>query len=129
MKALSIRQPWAELILQGRKTIELRTWSTPYRGRLLIHAGKKVDYDDCGQYGLDPASLTTGALVGTVELTGIRTFNWWQWRWLRKQHLGAGPFYADVLGWELSDPQRLAEPVPYRGQLRLFNVDDELLAG
>ena len=34
MKALSIRQPWAELILQGRKTIELRTWKTSYRGLL-----------------------------------------------------------------------------------------------
>ena len=34
MKALSIRQPWAELIMQGRKTLELRTWRTNYRGAL-----------------------------------------------------------------------------------------------
>ena len=42
MKALSIRQPWAELILQGRKTIELRTWKTCYRGLLpLFRTSKK----------------------------------------------------------------------------------------
>ena len=41
MKALSIKQPWADLIGSGAKTIETRTWSTAYRGPLLIHAGKK----------------------------------------------------------------------------------------
>ena len=38
--ALSIRQPWAELILQSRKTIELRSWDTDYRGYLWLHTGK-----------------------------------------------------------------------------------------
>lgn len=39
MKALTIRQPWASLIAAGVKTIETRSWSTKYRGRLAIHAG------------------------------------------------------------------------------------------
>jgi hypothetical protein len=34
MKALSFRQPWAELVLQGRKTMDLRTYTTHYRGPL-----------------------------------------------------------------------------------------------
>ena len=38
MKALSLRQPWASLIADGRKTIETRTWRTRYRGPLAIHA-------------------------------------------------------------------------------------------
>ena len=38
MKALSIRQPWAWLILHGGKDIENRTWATKLRGRVLIHA-------------------------------------------------------------------------------------------
>lgn len=41
MKSLSIKQPWADQIARGLKTIETRTWSTRYRGDLLIHAGKK----------------------------------------------------------------------------------------
>lgn len=39
MKALTIRQPWASLIATGVKTIETRSWSTKYRGLLLVHAG------------------------------------------------------------------------------------------
>ena len=40
MRALTVRQPWASLIAAGAKTIETRSWSTGYRGDLLIHAGK-----------------------------------------------------------------------------------------
>ena len=43
MKALSIRQPWAELIVAGLKDIENRTWRTDYRGPVLIHAGMKIE--------------------------------------------------------------------------------------
>lgn len=43
MKALSIRQPWAWLIVHGYKPVENRTWRTSYRGPLLIHAGRAFD--------------------------------------------------------------------------------------
>lgn len=43
MKALSIMQPWAWLIVNGHKAVENRTWRCHYRGPILIHAGKKVD--------------------------------------------------------------------------------------
>jgi hypothetical protein len=49
MKAISIRQPWAWLIVNGYKDIENRTWATKYRGLLLIHASKgmtRSEYDD-----------------------------------------------------------------------------------
>jgi hypothetical protein len=43
MKALTIKQPWAHLIITGQKDIENRTWTTSYRGPVLIHAGKALD--------------------------------------------------------------------------------------
>lgn len=43
MKALSLWQPWATLIAVGAKTFETRSWSTDYRGPLLIHASKNTD--------------------------------------------------------------------------------------
>ena len=43
MKALTIKQPWATLIMQGDKRFEFRSWQTKYRGELLIHAGKGID--------------------------------------------------------------------------------------
>ena len=43
MKAILIRQPWAWLIVQGYKDVETRTWSTKYRGPILIHAAKTLN--------------------------------------------------------------------------------------
>lgn len=45
MKAISIRQPWAWLIVNGYKDIENRNWKTNYRGRVLIHAGQTQDHE------------------------------------------------------------------------------------
>lgn len=50
MKALSVRQPWAWLIVNGWKNVENRTWATKVRGRILIHAAKGMtrgDYEAC----------------------------------------------------------------------------------
>jgi hypothetical protein len=43
MKALSVKQPWADLIASGQKTIETRNWYTPYRGNILICSSKEPD--------------------------------------------------------------------------------------
>src|SRR3972149_11819690 len=45
MKALSIIQPWAWLIVHGHKPVENRRWPTSFRGQFLIHAGKKFDHE------------------------------------------------------------------------------------
>lgn len=45
MKVLTIRQPWASLIIEGYKMFEFRSWKTNYRGEILIHAGQGVDRD------------------------------------------------------------------------------------
>jgi hypothetical protein len=50
MKALSIRQPWAWLIVNGYKDIENRSWATKFRGPVLIHAAKGMtgaEYNHC----------------------------------------------------------------------------------
>ena len=128
MKALSIRQPWAELIIQGCKTIELRTWTTHHRGRLAVHAAQTVEEADCPVHGLDPVALPRGALVGTVEVVEVTPLDEALWAALRAQHLGQGPFPGPWYGWRLADPQRLPQPIPLTGRMGLFNVSDELLA-
>jgi hypothetical protein len=129
MKAISIRQPWAELILQGRKTIELRTWQTHYRGRIAIHASQTVREEACVAYGLDPARVVRGALLGTVELAGILPLDERGWEKLRDQHLSLRDVPGPMFGWRLEDPQRLPQPIPMRGRMSLFNVPDEVVAG
>ena len=128
MKAISIRQPWAELILQRRKTIELRTWETKIRGRIAIHAGKKVEQAACDHHGLDPAILARGALVGYVDIVEVIHFDEEMWEELRDQHLAQDGFPGDLVGWRLASPERLPKPLPVKGRMRFFDVPDDLSA-
>jgi hypothetical protein len=68
LKILSIRQPWADLIVRGRKDIENRSWSTSYRGQILVHASLNIDRDACDRYSLHPSKLLTGGVVGIAEI-------------------------------------------------------------
>jgi hypothetical protein len=73
MKIISIRQPWASLIVSGVKDVENRTWSTRYRGPVLIHASRAIDKisDDEFQarFGMSlPVALPRGGVVGVAEI-------------------------------------------------------------
>jgi len=63
IKALTIPQPWAELILRGRTPFELRSWSTKYRGPLVFHAAAKVDEWDARHFGRDPERLVASKVI------------------------------------------------------------------
>jgi hypothetical protein len=71
--ALSVKQPWAALLVAGRKTVEVRTWPTRRRGRVLIHAGKIADDRPEGWALIDTPELTElarlrGGVIGVGEL-------------------------------------------------------------
>ena len=73
MKCLSVCQPFAELIVQGKKTIELRKWNTKFRGEFLVHAPQKIRTDDCRRLKIKD-NLTTGAIIGKVELVNVKKY-------------------------------------------------------
>ena len=64
MKCLSLKQPYADLLAIGRKTIEIRKWNTNFRGPFLIHASKNVNKDACLTLGFDESNLVKGAIIG-----------------------------------------------------------------
>ena len=73
MKALSIRQPWASLIVAGVKDIENRSWPTAYRGLILVHAPKKIDERAIKIMGLPQTMVESirhyvGGVIGQVEI-------------------------------------------------------------
>lgn len=83
VRALSVMQPWAFLIVEGLKDIENRSWQTKLRGRVLVHAGLKVDRDadDDLRRGIHPVTgerfavevpseWRRGGIVGSVEIAG-----------------------------------------------------------
>lgn len=113
MKALSIRQPWAWLIVHGHKGLENRNWNTTQRGRILIHAPKTLDreaWDLIRHLGIpapEPENIETGGLVGRATIKGVVTESksiWFQ-----------GPF-----AFVLADPEAFVEMIPCRGSLGFF---------
>ncbi|MAA99622.1 MAG: hypothetical protein CMN87_00020 [Stappia sp.] len=132
MKALSIRQPWAWAIVTGLKPVENRTWSTSFRGPVLIHAGQTVERDEidgmlslCArQSGASLALLrnaydqqaATGAIVGAVTITDCVPNH-------------ASPWFHGPVGFVLERPARALKPVRCPGRLSFFNVTDDVLAG
>jgi len=124
--ALSIRQPWTELILQGHKTIEVRGWLTQYRGELYLHAGKRPDREALDRFALANEDLCYGALVGKCELSDCILFTTDSWDSLRHQHLNKGPLREPKYAWFLRNPVRI-QPRPFKGRLGLIRLDTSLI--
>lgn len=118
IKAISVRQPWANAIMLG-KDVENRSRYFQHRGLLLIHASLKVDsdaLDDPRILRLPINDLVFGHLIGVVNLVDCVRVSRSRW---------ADP----ESNWKLilENPRPLLHPVPYRGQLSLFGVEEKLL--
>lgn len=121
--AISIKQPWAELILSGKKDVEVRSWATHYRGPLWLHTGLKVDDYATKRFELGP--LFTGGIVGWANLDGIRPFSAASWRAWAGRHCDDGAFDEEraKYGWILRGAVRAKTPVSAKGQIGLFPLD------
>jgi hypothetical protein len=126
--ALSIKQPWASLVLRGLKTIEIRKWNTPRRGRIYIHTGRIADDREEGWECLPrrAANLAKklGGLIGSVELVDvIRYTNLEDFRTDAALHYNDPDWFMPpvLYGFRLSEPRI----EPFRampGNVRFFKV-------
>ncbi len=97
MRALSVRQPFAELILTGDKTIEYRSRRTHIRGEVFVYACKAPADADCfAEAGFELKELSRGVLIGTVEIVDCTGED--------------GDFE-----WHLANPKRLRKPLAVEG--------------
>ena len=146
MKILSLKQPFAELILQGRKKIELRPencsvsnfgviknpnkqerfltkWNTNFRGEFLIHASKNSDKDAMEKFGFKEIPL--GAVLGKAELVGVKEYK------NEQEHNQDKSFHLASIDWGnygflLKDPIRLDNPISCKSKLNFFDLDLKL---
>jgi len=121
-RALSIRQPWAELILVGRKRYELRGWKTSYRGPILVHAAQRIEKLATSKAGLAVDNLVTGAIIGKVDIVDCEPFTPEIADEMRQALAYFSEWVPDLYAWKLERPVKLREPIPYRGKLGLFRV-------
>ena len=126
MKCLSVCQPFAELIVQGKKTIELRKWNTKFRGEFLVHAPQKIRLEDCKRLKIKP-EMIVGAIIGKVELIGVKEYeNATQIKKDSKKHLASNGESNNKYGFILQNPKQLRIPIPCTGQLNFFEFRPEL---
>lgn len=122
MKCLSVSQPFADLVMSGAKTVDLRGWNTKYRGDILIHAPLRVREADCRRLRIRGRPLT-GVILGRVTLADVRMYGSAQE--VRRDyplHLAGADFESKKYGFVLENPVKLKAPVPYKGSLGLFEA-------
>lgn len=152
MDVITIKQPWAFLVVEGIKDIENRTWPCPPKRigeRVLIHAGmdsklnlsvlnsKQYDYaclkvleKGCIQMQ-EVKNWTRGAIIGSVVIADcvINHPSIWAEHWATKHwHNGVRVGFYDVqcYNWVLKDPIKFPEPIPAKGKLSFWNYPNIL---
>lgn len=116
-------QPFADLIILGKKTIELRNWNTNFRGEVLIHAPLKIRKEDAKRLKIDK-KFVTGAIVGKVEIYDIKKYDSKkQLKQDQKFHFASKNFHDKTYGFLLKNAKPFRIPIPYKGQLGLFDVE------
>ena len=123
MKCLSICQPFAELIIQNKKTIELRTWNTKIRGEFLVHAPIKIRKEACEKLKIKE-KLTTGVIIGKVELYDVKKYESLKEIQIdKKKHHASIKSQEKRFGFILKNAKPFRVPIPWKGQLGFFNVN------
>ena len=123
MKCLSVSQPFANLIVQGKKTIELRKWNTNFRGEFFVHAPLKIRIKDCKRLKINE-ELVTGAIIGKVELIDVKKYNSKKEIISEKKfHFADKEFQNNIYGFLLKNPKFFRVPIPCKGKLGFFEID------
>jgi hypothetical protein len=135
MKALSIIQPYATLILAGAKEYETRSWNTSHRGLLAIHASKTVPLEiqfvcleEPYQSALRAAgfdsgvALPRGEVLGTVELIAVIPMEGLDMSQLSENELAFGDFSPGRYAWKLANPRLLKAPYRCSGRPGIFEI-------
>jgi len=138
MKALTVLQPWAQLLILGVKRYDVRSWKTKHRGPLLIHAGRVFPDSTRALCGLQPyrdilaeggikrpSDLPRGALIGTIYLEDCLPTDQVFYPFLDNRELALGDFRSGYWAWKMTDPKPFPVSIPSQGQLGIFDVADD----
>lgn len=125
MKALTIKEPWASLIIEEYKKYEFRSWKTKYRGKILIHVGCSVEKDMMEKFKNYNIDIKPGYIIGEATLTDCilvdEEFN--------KELRNIDPIvygrsnHAETYAWKLENIVKYEEPIPCKGKLGLWNYE------
>ena len=124
MKVLTIKEPWATLIINGYKKYEFRSWKTNYRGKILIHAGKSTDKEAFSRVKDYNLEINNGSIIGECNITECILVDDAFDKKLRKEnpviyrnnHIG---MYA----WKLDNIVKYEKCIAVKGKLGLWDYE------
>jgi hypothetical protein len=127
IKGISIRQPWVDMVIQGAKTMELRSFqpSNGWPQYLALHAPQRIEFPEAYFFGYDePWKLPTGKLLGIAKLAEVILINEKNQLAFIESHRQFYPLEMELFGLRLEEVRLLSKPVSYRGRLTLFDLDE-----
>lgn len=125
MKALTIKEPWATLIIEGYKAYEFRSWKTNYRGKILIHAGMSLEKENAEKFKDYNLNYSKGAIIGEAEITDCIFVT----KEINEKLKELNPLvygksgHVERYAWKLENIKKYEEPIFVKGQLGLWNYD------
>ena len=125
MKALTIKEPWATLIIDGYKEYEFRSWKTNYRGKILIHAGKSLEKNQAKKFKVYNLEYNCGEIIGEAELVDCIKVTEKFDEYLK----GINPIvygnsgHVENYAWKLENIKKYDKKIPAKGQLGLWNYE------
>lgn len=125
MKVLTIKEPWASLIIEGYKNYEFRSWKTNYRGKILIHAGLNIEKNNLVKFKDYDINIQKGKIIGEAMLTDcVKVTEDFQKELLKKDKIVYGQSdHAIDYAWKLENVIKYEEPISVKGKLGLWNYE------
>lgn len=126
MKVLTVKEPWASLIVNGYKKYEFRSWRTNYRGKILIHAGMSLEKKNVKRFEKYNLKYEKGAIIGEAKLVDCIPVN---------EEFENKLFSIDKIvygksehprkyAWKLENIKKYKDPIYVKGHLGLWNFEE-----
>lgn len=125
MKVLTIREPWASLIVNGYKEYEFRSWKTNYRGKILIHSGLQIEKDMVDRFKDYKLNLVKGAIIGEADLVDCVLVDEEFSEKLREIDpiVYGKSNHTETYAWKLENVKRYDKVIYTKGKLGLWNYE------
>jgi hypothetical protein len=126
MKCISLKQPYADMLANGKKLIECRKWYTKFRGDFLIHASKTIDVKSCEYYKININDVARGSIIGKAKLYDVKKYlNYKEYLVDKDKHFSLSPYANKIIyGFLIKDAIKFKRIIPYKGKLGFFEVNE-----
>ena len=125
MKVLTIKEPWATLIIEGYKEYEFRSWKTNYRGRILIHTSQALEENMSERFKEYNLNYKCGYIIGEAYIVDCIKVD----KKLNDDLIKLNPLvygksnHIELYAWKLENVKKYDKPIACKGKLGLWNYE------